>query len=293
MWPDHSEATAITNRLIDTAWDIATLEARIGASWEEARQEEAFRIQDIELEITDHCPAKESEDPGWPFKRSPCRLFGSRRRKRNSMGELAMNRSCTSLTHSAEFGIESREGLQEQSERASGHRRLEGWHPNGSRVRGNIKSMGRHRSFDEVDETVMRKQQLTVTDRPGIHRAMSIDEVEQPDQFSSSTKRRRGRRPTPQSVTEPVEVPTQSPQRRNLLDNPERRDLLKLLREKKHISEEDLQSRENRKLLHCIIYQQKMGVCFPDLAAHVNEDIENDPEEAFLRPPIPLFLDQD
>lgn len=288
MWPGRSSADEMATQLADTTWDIATLEARIGASWKETRRDEPNRIQDIELKITDHLPTRQQvEDSSWPYHQSPCRLFGSRRRKRNSMGELTMHRSCTSLTRSAEFGFEAH-----QAELAPDRGPFESRHDYDSRMHGNSNSISieRHRSFDDVDARGMTERQAIPmgAERPGIHRAMSIEEVDLPDQFSSSTKRRRGRRPTPQSATE--FVGDLEPVNDN---NPQQRDLLKLLRDKQQVSEDDLRLKENRKLLHCIVYQQQMGVCFEDLASHVVEDIENDPEEAFLRPPIPMFLSDD
>jgi hypothetical protein len=293
-----------------SAWDVAALETRIGSSWRESRRETASRIQDIALEISDHRPASHTvNDSGescrWPFQQhSPCRLFGSRRRrKRNSVGELTPHRSCTSLPASVEFGLVSSEEdeFRQPSSECLFSSRGRFYHHESDRdapTPGGGYSqkmmMGRHRSFDEFEATALHRARQHSTlppmcDRPGIHRAMSVDEVQPPDQMaslsssSSPTKRRRGRRGASQPLTEDGEVV--SPKR------PPPRDLLMLLRNKEQISEEDLQSRENRKILHCLVYQQKLSVCFRDLVDHVLEDIENDPEEAFLRPPIPMFME--
>jgi hypothetical protein len=290
-----------------SAWDVAALETRIGSSWRESRRETASRIQDIALEITDHRPTtSHTDDSGesfrWPFaQHSPCRLFGSRRRrKRNSMGELTTHRSCTSLPASVEFGLVSSsvdDFRQPSSEcwisSARGrfdHHESDRYAPTPGGQNQKMMMMGRHRSFDEFEATALHRARQHSTlppmcDRPGIHRAMSIDEVQPPDQLASSspTKRRRGRRGASQPLTD--EGGVVSPKR------PPPRDLLMLLRNKEQISEEDLQSRENRKILHYLVYQQKLSVCFRDLVDHVQEDIENDPEEAFLRPPIPMFME--
>lgn len=317
MWQERS-ATAVAGQMMGdySAWDVAALEARIGSSWKEPRREQttASRIQDIALEITDHQP--DARDDGgesfrWPFEHnSPCRLFGSRRqRKRNSVGELRMHRSCSSLPASVEFGLSGAAASQSDEFRAPPYQcwassRDRFYHQESTRdaptpggYNNNPKTMmvGRHRSFDETETTVLHRERATQAPpppcgRPSIHRAMSIDEVLPPDQptaspSSSPSKRRRGRRPVSQPLEE-EEQPVDEPQPPH-----PKRDLLTLLRNGEAIAERDLQSRENRQILHYLVYQQTLNVCFQDLVDHVQEDIENDPEEAFLRPPIPMFID--
>lgn len=71
-----------------------------------------------------------------------------------------------------------------------------------------------------------------------------------------------------------------------------RRNLLHLMREEKTVQLLDLQDQKNRRLLHFLLYQHKLGVDMAQLQADIHDDIAtNGVEQALSRPPLPLFVE--
>jgi hypothetical protein len=54
-------------------------------------------------------------------------------------------------------------------------------------------------------------------------------------------------------------------------DSPPRRDLLVLLREQKPVTQADVLDTENRRLLHFLMYEHKMGMSVKDLQKKVRK----------------------
>ncbi|GAX20803.1 hypothetical protein FisN_7Hh116 [Fistulifera solaris] len=138
-----------------------------------------------------------------------------------------------------------------------------------------IRSKGR----STLDEGKTKEKEKSKPDRRSMmKRAMSTTNVKRPEEygpdgngastnglpFESPTPRRAGRRP-------------QRPPRRQLLD---------LLRENKPVTEKDLADKENRQLLHRLVYEHKLGVSLKDLAKKVKKETKNG---VVPPPPKPLL----
>ena len=68
--------------------------------------------------------------------------------------------------------------------------------------------------------------------------------------------------------------------------------LLHLMREGKTVQLHDLQDQKNRRMLHFLLYQHKLGVDMAQLRADIHDDITtNGFEEALSRPPLPLYVE--
>ena len=64
------------------------------------------------------------------------------------------------------------------------------------------------------------------------------------------------------------------------------------MREEKTVQLLDLQDQKNRRLLHFLLYQHKLGVDMAQLQADIHDDIAtNGVEQALSRPPLPLFVE--
>ena len=59
---------------------------------------------------------------------------------------------------------------------------------------------------------------------------------------------------------------------RKKLSGEPRRDLLLLLREQKKVSEQDFKDKENRRLLHFLIFEHKMGISLKQLHRHIRKE---------------------
>jgi hypothetical protein len=74
-------------------------------------------------------------------------------------------------------------------------------------------------------------------------------------------------------------------------DEPVRRDLRDLLRDKVAATMDDFGSKENRRLLHFLIYEHKLGVSIKELKATIAEELADNPEKILCRPPLPLYVE--
>lgn len=70
-----------------------------------------------------------------------------------------------------------------------------------------------------------------------------------------------------------------------------RRDLLVLLREQKTVHQTDFDDKENRRILHFLLYQHKLGIDLADLQSSVDHDIAVNGAEAMRRPTLPLYVE--
>ena len=77
----------------------------------------------------------------------------------------------------------------------------------------------------------------------------------------------------------------------NVHDEPVRRDLRDLLRDKVAATMDDFESKENRRLLHFLIYEHKLGVSIKELKATIAEELADNPEKILCRPPLPLYVE--
>ena len=70
------------------------------------------------------------------------------------------------------------------------------------------------------------------------------------------------------------------------------RNLVHLMREETAIQLHDLQDPKNRRTLHFLLYQHKLGVDMAQLRADIHDDIAtNGFEQALSRPPLPLYVE--
>jgi hypothetical protein len=105
--------------------------------------------------------------------------------------------------------------------------------------------------------------------RSMMKRAMSTTNVKRPEEYHGGTgtaqSPRRGKRP---QKTEP------------------RRDLMDLLREQKTVIEKDLLDRENRRVLHCLMLEHKMGISLKELARTVRSETKDGVVPVAPNPPL-------
>lgn len=71
----------------------------------------------------------------------------------------------------------------------------------------------------------------------------------------------------------------------------QRRDILSLLRDKKKIQVSDMKDRDNRRILHFLIYQHSLNIDLTELQASVDNDIAINGSAALRRPPLPLYVE--
>lgn len=72
---------------------------------------------------------------------------------------------------------------------------------------------------------------------------------------------------------------------------PVRRDLRDLLRNKELVTREDLEGKENRRFLHFLMYEHKIGVSIEALKTTIRKELAEYPDEAFHRPSLPLYVE--
>jgi hypothetical protein len=77
----------------------------------------------------------------------------------------------------------------------------------------------------------------------------------------------------------------------NLPHTPQRRDLIQLLRDHRTVHVEDLADKDNRRILHFIMYQHKLKVDMNTLQANIDQDVATLGAAAFVRPPLPLYVE--
>ena len=83
-----------------------------------------------------------------------------------------------------------------------------------------------------------------------------------------------------------------SMQRKKSISQPlHRRDLLNLLRDKKKIQVSDMKDRDNRRILHFLIYQHSLNIDMTELQASVDHDIVVNGSDALRRIPFPLYVE--
>jgi hypothetical protein len=70
-----------------------------------------------------------------------------------------------------------------------------------------------------------------------------------------------------------------------------RRDLSVLVRDQKTVHAADFNDKDNRRLLHFLIFQHKLGVDLAELQATVAQDIAMHGAEALRRPVLPLYVE--
>lgn len=71
----------------------------------------------------------------------------------------------------------------------------------------------------------------------------------------------------------------------------QRRDILSLLRDKKKILVSDMKDRDNRRILHFLIYQHSLNIDLTELQASVDHDIAVNGPAALERLPLPLYVE--
>jgi len=68
--------------------------------------------------------------------------------------------------------------------------------------------------------------------------------------------------------------------------------LLELMRHDQTVQLHDLQDKQNRRVLHFLLYQHKLGVDMAQLQQDIHDDIAtNGVEQALSRPPLPLYVE--
>jgi hypothetical protein len=72
---------------------------------------------------------------------------------------------------------------------------------------------------------------------------------------------------------------------------PPRRDIISLLRDQKTIHVSDMKDRDNRRILHFLIYQQSLNIDLTELQASVDHDIAINGTAALRRPALPLYVE--
>lgn len=72
---------------------------------------------------------------------------------------------------------------------------------------------------------------------------------------------------------------------------PPRRELLVLLREQKTVVSNDFNDKDNRRILHFLLYQHKLGMDLSELQSNVTNDIAMHGTEAMRRPVLPLYVE--
>jgi hypothetical protein len=72
---------------------------------------------------------------------------------------------------------------------------------------------------------------------------------------------------------------------------PIRRDLISLLRDQKTVHVSDMKDRDNRRILHFLIYQQSLNIDLTELQASVDHDIAINGAAALRRPTLPLYVE--
>jgi hypothetical protein len=91
---------------------------------------------------------------------------------------------------------------------------------------------------------------------------------------------------------QPPKTSNASTQRKKLVAQPmQRRDVLSLLRDKKKIQVSDMKDRDNRRILHFLIYQHSLNIDLTELQASVDHDIAVNGSAALRRPPLPLYVE--
>ena len=87
-------------------------------------------------------------------------------------------------------------------------------------------------------------------------------------------------------------VGTASTQRKkSVSQSSQRRDILSLLRDKKKIQVSDMKDRDNRRILHFLIYQHSLKIDLTELQASVDHDIAVNGSAALRRPQLPLYVE--
>jgi len=73
---------------------------------------------------------------------------------------------------------------------------------------------------------------------------------------------------------------------------PKRAGLLQLMRDEQTIVLSDLQDKKNRRVLHFLLYQHKLGIDMAQLQQDIHDDIAtNGVEQALSRPVLPLYVE--
>jgi hypothetical protein len=142
--------------------------------------------------------------------------------------------------------------------------------------------------------------------RAAMNRAMSSENVKAPEEYGEQQPEvRRGRRRATKESEETSDdddsfaaeedevgdiAPLKASSRRNRPK--ERRDLLLLLREKKVVQLSDFsESKDNRRVLHFLLYQHKLGVDLEELQMKVDKDMSRYEGGLVPRPIPPLYVE--
>jgi hypothetical protein len=142
--------------------------------------------------------------------------------------------------------------------------------------------------------------------RAAMNRAMSSENVKAPEEYGEQQPEvRRGRRRVTKEAEETSDdddsfageedefgdiAPLKALSRRNRPK--ERRDLLLLLREKKVVQLSDFSdSKDNRRVLHFLLYQHKLGVDLEELQMKVEKDMARYDGGLVPRPIPPLYVE--
>jgi hypothetical protein len=123
-----------------------------------------------------------------------------------------------------------------------------------------------------------RASALAASGRSRTQRSESVRAVREKEERRSSSQQH-GINNTPQQISGGDDKKSASRMRRSSSVNDAktskpRRDLLVLLREEKKITKTDLIDRENRRLLHFLMYEHKMGVSHTELARAIRQQAE-------------------
>jgi hypothetical protein len=80
-------------------------------------------------------------------------------------------------------------------------------------------------------------------------------------------------------------------QRKKSTIQPPRRDLLGLLRDQKTVQLSDMKDRDNRRILHFLMYQHTLNIDLSELQSTVDHDIAVNGAAALRRPVLPLYVE--
>ena len=92
-------------------------------------------------------------------------------------------------------------------------------------------------------------------------------------------------------VQKQPKAPPNIQRKKTVSQSSQRRDILSLLRDKKKIQVSDMKDRDNRRILHFLIYQHSLNIDLTELQASVDNDIAINGSAALFRPPLPLYVE--
>lgn len=235
---------------------------------------------------------------------------GERKPKSDRRGQLTRAMSTTNVKRPEEYGprgnldsslhdVERRKATGRQ--RMKMHRSASQQSLNSSQSSINASQSSLNSSQSSLESSVLNDSQATFasftgptkteTDRflgPTSDDENSDDDIKVEEQLDEQQKFANESSPR-QRIRRSKSTGTAGPaQRRRERNTEPRRDLLVLLREQQKVQQSDLMDKENRRLLHFLVYEHKMGVSIKELARSVRQDQQAEVESPIRRRRISL-----